>query len=104
MATTQGVYITVLGMAILFLALLILMLAAMGLERLFRPTETSEEKLSSEKDEALVAAIAVAVALEIKRQTSKVKRKRSEQALSGWNLLGKHRRLMGAGRVKRQRR
>ena len=54
MATTmQGVYITVLGMAILFLALLILMLAAMGLERLFRPKTFEELEEKKKKEETL---------------------------------------------------
>jgi sodium pump decarboxylase gamma subunit len=103
MATTQGIYITVLGMAILFLALLILMLAAMGLEKLFRPKETGEETPAKEENE-LVAAIAVAIALKLKRQTLSVKRETSEQMLGGWNFLGRQRQLMGARRVKRQRR
>ena len=69
-ATMQGVYITVLGMAILFVALLILMLAAMGLERLFRPKELKGET-PVEREKELVAAIAVA--LKLKAQSSKLK-------------------------------
>ncbi len=109
MATMQGVNITVLGMAILFLALLVLMLAAMGLERLFRPKELEkvsvrgEEQLSSGKDKELVAAIAVAIALKLKRQTLNVKRETSEQALSSWKLGGRYRQLLNSQGIKRHR-
>jgi sodium pump decarboxylase gamma subunit len=109
MATAQGIYITVLGMAILFVALLILMLAAMGLERLFRPKELREvlvrpaEEVSSEREKELVAAIAAAIALKLKRKTSNVKRKTSEEVLSSWKFLGRHRQLTGSREVKRRR-
>jgi len=93
MATIQGAYITVLGMAILFAALLILMLAAMGLERLFRPKELSKERPARAEKE-LVAAIAVALALKLKPQTSNVKRQTSKEAPSAWRLWGRHRQLM----------
>ena len=103
MATMQGVYITILGMAILFVALLILMLAAMGLEKLFRPKELREE-VPSAREQELVAAIAVAIALELKRETSNAKRKTSEEALSSWRFWGRHRQLMNSGGVKGRRR
>jgi sodium pump decarboxylase gamma subunit len=108
MATIQGVYITVLGMAILFAALLILMLAAMGLERLFRPKELvevsirSEEKPSSEKE--LVAAIAVAIALNRKSQISNIQYPTSERELSTWKFWGRYRQLMRSRELKRYRR
>ena len=113
MATTmQGVYITVMGMAILFAALLILMLAAMGLERVFRPKtfeELEEEKKEEEeetlpqREKELAAAIAVAIALKLKRKTSNVKRQTSEQALSGWKFSGRHTQLMRSRAVKGRR-
>ena len=95
MATMQGAYITVLGMAILFAALLILMLAAMGLERLFRPREIAEET-SPERDKELVAAIAVAIALKLKAQTSK-------EAPSAWKFGGRYRQLMSSREVRGRR-
>ncbi len=117
MATTQGVYITVLGMAILFAALLILMLAAMALERLFRAREPAEvairleEGSSSEREKELAAAIAVTIALKLKAQSSNdqypisnIQYRTSENAPSPWRFLGRHRQLMGAGRVKGHRR
>ena len=108
MATMQGVYITVLGMVILFLALLILMLAAMGLERLFRPKtfeglEEEKEEALPQREKELAAAIAVAIALKLKRKTSNVKRRTSEQALSGWKFSGRHTQLMRSRAVKGRR-
>ena len=103
MATMQGVYITVWGMAILFAALLILMLAAMGLERLFRPREIAEE-VPLELEKELVAAIAVGIALNRKAQTASVKRQTSERAVSMWKFWGRHRQLTRSREVKGYRR
>jgi Na+-transporting methylmalonyl-CoA/oxaloacetate decarboxylase gamma subunit len=103
MATTQGIYITILGMVILFAALLILMLAAMGLERLFRPKKLEEGKIPPQREKEAVAAIAVAIALKLKRQTLNVKRKTSEQALSNWKLGGRYRQLLNSRGIKRHR-
>ena len=102
-ATMQGLYITVLGMAILFAALLILMLAAMGLERLFRPKELAEEGLPSERDKELVAAIAVALALKLKAQSSKLKLQTSEESPSAWKIGGRYRQLMSSREVRGRR-
>ena len=108
-ATMQGIYITVWGMAILFAALLILMLAAMGLERLFRPRELAEVPVqpegtpSSEREKELVAAIAVAIALKLKPQTSNVKRQTSEGAVSAWKFWGRYRQLMSSREVRGRR-
>jgi Na+-transporting methylmalonyl-CoA/oxaloacetate decarboxylase gamma subunit len=102
MATAQGIYITVLGMAILFVALLILMLAAMGLERLFRPREL-EEETSAPREKELVAAIAVAMVLKLKRKTSNVKRETSDEVLSSWKFWGRYRQLMSWRGVKGRR-
>ena len=102
----QGVYITVLGMAILFAALLIFMLAAMGVERLFRPKELEEvvvrpeESTPSEKE--LVAAIAVAIALN-RTRNSKLKTQTLERPPSAWKSWGRYRQLMRSREVKGHR-
>jgi len=110
MATMQGIYITVLGMTILFIALLILMLAAMALERLFRPKELSKETPAKGEKE-LVAAIAVAIATKLKAQSSKLKYpipntqyRIPEQELSAWKSWGRYRQLRGSRGVKGHRR
>ncbi len=109
MVIIQGIHITVLGMAILFAALLILMLAAMGLERLFRPREPKKEERSGNEKE-LVAAIAVALASELKAQSSKpkypvvnIQYQPSDGATSPWKLHGRQRQLMGSRQVKGRR-
>ncbi|MBL7183425.1 MAG: hypothetical protein ISS50_03130 [Anaerolineae bacterium] len=99
----QGVYITVLGMATLFAALLILMLAAMGLERLFRPKEIAEE-MPQERETELVAAIAVATLLKLKAQSSKLKSQPTERTVSAWKFWGRYRQLMSSREVKGHRR
>ena len=104
MATMQGVYITVLGMAILFVALLVLMLAAMGLARLFRPREVAEEtpsELGSDKE--LVAAIAVGIALNGKTRMSDVKRQTLERPRNLWKSAGRYRQLMSSREVRGRR-
>ncbi|MBC8249208.1 MAG: hypothetical protein H8E90_05975 [Anaerolineales bacterium] len=103
----QGIYITVWGMAILFAALLILMLAAMGLERLFRPREL-EEKTSSEREKELVAAIAVATLPKRKAQSSKFQSpisniQSSERAVSAWKFWGRYRQLMSSREARGRR-
>jgi Na+-transporting methylmalonyl-CoA/oxaloacetate decarboxylase gamma subunit len=117
MTTVQGVYITILGMAILFAALLILMLVAIGLERLFRPKQLSQETPAKGEKE-LVAAIAVAIALKLKAPSSKlqsfdyaqdrhsisnIQYPPSEGASSAWKLCGRQRQLMNSRRVKGRR-
>ena len=103
MATMQGVYITILGMAVLFAALLILMLAAMGVDRLFRPRELEEvlvrpeESTPSEKE--LVAAIAVAIALN-RTRNSKLKTQNLERSPSAWKSWGRYRQLMRSREVR----
>jgi len=62
----QGLWITVMGMGLVFLALGILVLAMMALERLFRPRAkgamASEGAEESSTEEEEIAAIAVALA------------------------------------------
>ena len=96
-------------MTILFLALLILMLAAMGLEKLFRPKKL-EEKPLQQREKELAAAIAVAIALELKAQSSKlqypisnVRYQTSEGLLSSWKLGGRYRQLMRSRALKGRR-
>jgi len=67
----QGIYITVVGMGLVFLSLALLLLAMIALERFFRPGETravapAEETLSAERRRvaAIAAAIAAAMAEE----------------------------------------
>ena len=108
-ATMQGVYITVLGMTILFAALLILMLAAMGLERLFRPRESAEEvTLELKKEKKLVAAIAVALKLEaqnskLKSPISNIQSPTTERGASAWKIWGRYRQLMSSREVRGRR-
>ncbi len=102
-ATMQGVYITVLGMAILFAALLILMLAAMGLERMFRPKEL-EEKIPSKEKKELVAAIAVAIALKLQSPIFNIQYPTTEEAVSAWKFWGRYRQLTRSREVKGYRR
>jgi len=67
-----GVYVTIIGMALVFASLTIIMLVIMALSRIFRPHKvpsdpfatTQSQAASSETEElAKVAAIAVAMAL-----------------------------------------
>jgi len=63
-----GIYVTIVGMTLVFAALAILMLAIMALDRAFRPREesdsiTSASKETPEEEAAIVAAIAVSLAL-----------------------------------------
>jgi Na+-transporting methylmalonyl-CoA/oxaloacetate decarboxylase gamma subunit len=65
----QGIYVTVIGMGLVFFSLGILLLAMIALERLFRPDSFSSPgvvapppKEVSKGEEEKVAAIAVAIA------------------------------------------
>jgi len=108
----QGLYITALGMAILFLALLILMLTAMGLERLFRPKEIKKEEAlvevekekEKEKEKALVAAIAVALALKLQSPISNLQSPTTERRASAWKIWGRYRQLTSSREVRGHRR
>jgi len=109
MATTQGIYITVLGMAILFVALGILMLATMALERLFRPQAVEEAPAKPEEvasgDEEKVAAIAVAIASLLEEREKMPKAVPSpERGLSSWAFWGRYRQLMSSKELRRGRR
>jgi len=63
-----GIYVTIVGMALVFSALTILMLAIMVLNRVFRPKEetspgVSAERKGPEEESVIVAAMAVALSL-----------------------------------------
>ena len=98
----QGLYVTVAGMGLVFLSLSILMLAMIILDRVFRrpPTEKKiqEAAASSEStvnNEALVAALAVALAMSPRKVPpvsgilSAVPEKGA--TASAWSLAGRQR-------------
>jgi len=106
-AIMQGVYITILGMAILFAALLILMLAAMALEKLFRPRELAEvpvrpEAPPSKSEKELVAAIAVAIAQnsKLKSPISNIQYPTTERGASAWKIWGRYKQLTSSREVR----
>ena len=94
----QGIYVTVIGMGLVFLCLGILLLAMIALERLFRPEETGvvapPPKGISKAEEGKVAAIAVAIAsaltegervrVEEAELGAGLREKTSPWALRGW--------------------
>lgn len=65
-ALLQGIYVTIIGMGLVFLSLGILLLAMIALERFFRPEETGvvgpPQKEINKMGKEKVAAIAVAIA------------------------------------------
>ncbi|MEA3459353.1 MAG: OadG family protein [Chloroflexota bacterium] len=108
MATTQGIYVTVLGMAILFVALGILMLATMALERLFRPQAVEEAPAKPEEvpsgDKEKVAAMAVAIASLLGEEARPEAVPSPEGGLSSWAFWGRYRQLMRSKELRRGRR
>ena len=63
-----GVYVTLVGMTLVFAALAILMLAIMALNRVFSPRDDSDTNVSAskeapEEESAIVAVIALSLAL-----------------------------------------
>lgn len=85
-AFVQGLYIMVMGMGVVFSALLLVMLAIMALDRLFKgealelaseakPATVAAQPAASAlaaKDQGLVAAIALALALQEAKQSTHV--------------------------------
>ena len=68
MDVQAGIYVTIVGMALVFSALAIIMLAIMALKRFFGPGERARPSVAatggnSEEETAIVAAIAVALSL-----------------------------------------
>jgi Na+-transporting methylmalonyl-CoA/oxaloacetate decarboxylase gamma subunit len=102
----QGLWITVVGMGLVFLALGILVLAMMALERLFRPkakgavAKGGAENLSIEEEE--VVAIAVAMASLLAKKEALVGDRQLGSALGdgpgSWSVVGRGQQLRG-GRV-----
>jgi sodium pump decarboxylase gamma subunit len=103
----QGLWITVVGMGLVFLALGILVLAMMALERLFRPkakgtmaTETAEEP---SKEEEEIVAIAVALASLLTEKEAQVGYRQLGSALGdgpgSWSVVGRGQQLR-MGRIR----
>jgi Na+-transporting methylmalonyl-CoA/oxaloacetate decarboxylase gamma subunit len=104
----QGLWITGVGMGLVFLALGILVLAMMALERLFRPraegamVTDAAEKPSMEEEE--IVAIAVALASLLTKKEAQVGDRQLGSALRGgpgsWSVVGRGQQLRG-GRIRR---
>lgn len=104
----QGLWITVVGMGLVFLALGILVLAMMALERLFRPkakgamvTGAAGEPSTEEEE---IAAIAVALASLLAKKEAPVGNRQLGSALGdgpgSWSVVGQGQQLR-VGRIKR---
>ena len=104
----QGLWITVMGMGLVFLALGILVLAMMALERLFRPrtegamaTRAAEEPSTEEEE---IAAIAVALASLLRKKEARVEDRQLGSALGdgpgSWSVVGRGQQLR-MGRIRR---
>ena len=93
----QGLWITVVGMSLVFLALGILVLAMMALERLFRPkTEGTMAAVAPEEPstgEEEIAAIAVALASLLTKKEAPVGDRQLGSALGdgpgSWSVVGR---------------
>jgi Na+-transporting methylmalonyl-CoA/oxaloacetate decarboxylase gamma subunit len=104
----QGLWITVVGMGLVFLALGILVLAMMALEGLFRPrvkgvmATGAVEGPSPEEEE--IAAIAVALASLLAKKETPVRDRQLGSALEdgpgSWSVVGRGQQLRG-GRIRR---
>jgi sodium pump decarboxylase gamma subunit len=103
----HGLWITVMGMGLVFLALGILVAAMMALERLFRPraegamaTGAAEEPSTDEEE---IAAIAVALASLLTKQEAQVGDRQLGSALGdglgSWSVAGRGQQLRG-GRIR----
>jgi Na+-transporting methylmalonyl-CoA/oxaloacetate decarboxylase gamma subunit len=101
----QGLWITVMGMGLVFLALGILVLAMMALERLFRPraegtlaTGAVEEPSAEEE----IVAIAVALASLLTKQEAQAGNRQLGSTLRGgpgsWSVVGRGQQLR-VGRI-----
>jgi len=104
----QGLWITVVGMSLVFLALGILVLAMMALERLFRPraevamaTGAAEQSATEEEE---IVAIAVALASLLTKKETQVGDRQLGSALGdgpgSWSVVGRGQQLRG-GRIRR---
>jgi sodium pump decarboxylase gamma subunit len=98
----QGLWITVVGMGLVFLALGILVLAMMALERLFRPrakgamaTGAAEEPSTEEEE---IVAIAVALASLLTRREAQLNQQLGSALGDGpgsWSVVGRRQQLQG---------
>ena len=71
MDVQAGINVTIIGMGLVFLALAILMLAIMTLNRVFRPrvqTTVRAMRGTGRRDEAAIAAIALALSLSLEEE------------------------------------
>ena len=104
----HGLWITVMGMGLVFLALGILVAAMMALERLFRPrakgamaTGAAEEPSMEEEE---IVAIAVALASLLTEKEAQVGDRQLGSALGdglgSWSVVRRGQRLRG-GRIRR---
>lgn len=102
MPIAQGLYITVFGMALVFLALGVIMVATMALERLFRPREVEEEEALPSEEEPLgvtpegdrqrVASMALALAVALEegeRMAAPLAREQYRRGPGPWALYGR---------------
>jgi len=103
----HGLWITVVGMGLVFLALGILVVAMMALERLFRPrakgamaTGAAEEPSTEEEE---IVAIAVALASLLTTKEAQVGDRQLGSALrdgpGSWSVVGRGQQLRG-GRIR----
>ena len=103
----QGLWITVVGMGLVFLALSLLVLAMIALERLFQPraekamvTGVTEEPSMEEEE---IAAIAVALASLLVKKEARVEDRQLGSALGdgpgSWSVVGRGQQLR-TGRVR----
>jgi Na+-transporting methylmalonyl-CoA/oxaloacetate decarboxylase gamma subunit len=101
----QGLWITGVGMGLVFLALGILVLAMMALERLFRPrakgamaTGAAEEPSIEEEE---IVAIAIALASLLTKKEAQAGDRQLGSALRGgpgsWSVVGRGQQLRGGG-------
>ena len=99
----QGLWITVVGMGLVFLALGILVVAMMALERLFRPkaegalaTGAAEEPSTEEEE---IVAIAVALTSLLTKKEAQVGDRQLGSALGDgpgpWSVVGRGQQLRG---------
>jgi sodium pump decarboxylase gamma subunit len=104
----HGLWITVVGMGLVFLALGILVLAMMALDRLFRPrTEEAMARGAAEEpptEEDEIAAIAVALASLLTKKEAPVGNRQLGSDLKdgpgSWSVVGRGQQLQG-GRIRR---
>ena len=106
-AFRHGLYLTVAGMGLVFLALGILLGLSILLERLFRPRQSSLTEPAAEpaeEDITLAAAIGLALALEDSVEHSGSVPSTARVAAGGWTVAGRSRQVTGWRRTRRANR